>query len=97
MQFATWSFETELPLSLGAVQKAAKTLPIGIYRAKGVLRLEDGRRAVLHVVGKRVDLSVGDIGTAPEHCRIVAIGKRGAWTEDALHRHFMADTPTLTA
>ena len=58
--FSTWSFETDRPLSLEALRSAASKLPANIYRAKGVVYSSDvpDRRAVLQVVGKRVDISL---------------------------------------
>ena len=90
-RFATWGFETEKPLSLEAVRTAALALPVGIYRAKGVLQLTGRRRAVLHVVGKRVDIVVDyQAGHGIGSSSIVAIGKHGSWSEAGLRQHFMA-------
>ena len=75
--FSTWSFETERPLSLDALRSAASKLPANIYRAKGVVYSSDtpDRRAVLQVVGKRVDISLQDEwGKRRPLTRIVVIG-----------------------
>jgi G3E family GTPase len=58
--FSTWSYETSRPLSLEALREAARKLPGNIYRAKGVVYTSDApnRRAVLQVVGRRVDISI---------------------------------------
>jgi G3E family GTPase len=60
--FSTWSYETDRPLSLEALREAASRLPADIYRAKGVIYAADApkRRAVLQVVGRRVDISLED-------------------------------------
>lgn len=75
--FSTWSYETAEPLSLEAVREAARKLPASIYRCKGFLHTleEPDRRVILQVVGKRVDMVVGDEwnGRKPQS-RIVAIG-----------------------
>jgi G3E family GTPase len=79
--FSTWSYETDRPLSLEALRGAASRLPVAIYRAKGVIYTADApqRRAVLQVVGRRVDISLGDEwGERPPRTRIVAIGAPGA-------------------
>ena len=58
----------------------AAKLPAGIYRAKGVVAASEApeRRAVLQVVGKRVDVSFdGDWGGQAPRTRIVAIGAAG--------------------
>jgi G3E family GTPase len=75
--YTTWSFESKEPLSLEAVREAASRLPAGIYRAKGVIETIEapGRRAVLQVVGKRVDISLADEwGARNPRTQIVAIG-----------------------
>jgi G3E family GTPase len=58
--FSTWSYETSRPLSLEALREAARKLPGKIYRAKGVVYTSDApnRRAVLQVVGRRVEISI---------------------------------------
>ena len=50
----TWSFETDLPMSLEALRATAKGLPSAIYRCKGVVHSSDApdRRAILQVVGE---------------------------------------------
>ena len=91
--FETWSYETDRPLSLAAVEDAAKQLPADVYRAKGVILTEDdpGRRTVLHVVGRRVDVTVADEwGVRTPRTRIVAIGKTGAASSEILHALFDA-------
>jgi G3E family GTPase len=75
--FSTWNFETDQPLSLEAVREVARKLPASIYRCKGVIHSTDapGRRAILQVVGKRVDLTLeNEWGNRPPRTQIVAIG-----------------------
>jgi G3E family GTPase len=75
--FSTWSFETDRPMSLEALRETARKLPASIYRCKGVVHSSDApdRRAVLQVVGKRVDISLQDEwGDRPPRTRIVTIG-----------------------
>lgn len=89
--FATWSYETDRPLSLEVLRKAASKLPAEIYRAKGVIHTEGdpAQRAVLQVVGRRVDLALaGTWGVETPRTRIVAIGAPGAIDSDALERTF---------
>ena len=75
--FRTWSYETSEPLSLEALRETARKLPASVYRCKGVVHAaeEPGRRVILQVVGKRVDIAVegGWNGREPL-TRIVAIG-----------------------
>ena len=85
--FSTASFESERPLSLEALREAARTFPAGVYRAKGIVHSPEapGRRVVLQVVGKRVELSVGeDWGDQPPRTRIMAIGAPGTVSEHDL-------------
>jgi G3E family GTPase len=89
--FSTWSYETDQPLSLEALREVASKLPANIYRAKGVIYTLDTpeRRAVLQVVGRRVDISLEDKwGEHPPRTQIVAIGAPRAIDTEALHHKF---------
>jgi G3E family GTPase len=89
--FSTWSFETDRPLALEALRAAASKLPSSIYRAKGVVYSSDvpDRRAVLQVVGKRVDISIQDEwGARPRLTQIVAIGSAEGIDATALQDRF---------
>ena len=79
------------PLSLEALRSAASKLPANIYRAKGVVYSCDApdRRAVLQVVGKRVDISLQDEwGERPRLTQIVAIGSAHGLDAGALQDRF---------
>jgi len=89
--FSTWSFQTDRPLSLEALRSAASKLPASIYRTKGVVYCADvpERRAVLQVVGKRVDISLLDEwGERPRLTQIVAIGSPDGIDASALQDRF---------
>jgi G3E family GTPase len=89
--FSAWSYETDQPLSLEALRDAASKLPANIYRAKGVIYTADApaRRAVLQVVGRRVDISLADEWRdRPPRTQIVAIGAPGAMDGEALRATF---------
>ncbi|MGH7799519.1 MAG: CobW family GTP-binding protein [Thermodesulfobacteriota bacterium] len=91
--FSTWSYETDQPLSLEALREAAKNLPVNIYRAKGVIYTADApqRRAVLQVVGKRVDISLQDEwGDRAPRTQIVVIGVAGSIDGRTLREKFEA-------
>lgn len=91
ISFSTWSYETDRPLSLEALRQAAARLPVNIYRCKGVIHSADApcRRAVLQVVGKRVDLTLEhEWGDRTPRTRIVAIGAHGAMDGSALREKF---------
>lgn len=89
--FKTWSYETEEPLDLEALREVARKLPASIYRCKGVVHTaeEPGRRIILQVVGKRVDLAVGDEwGDKEPRTRIIAIGVHGGVDGASLRENF---------
>ena len=89
--FRTWSYETEEPLSLEALRETARKLPASIYRCKGVVHTaeEPGRRVILQVVGKRVDIAVGDAWNGREpRTRIIAIGAHDGVDGAALREVF---------
>jgi G3E family GTPase len=78
--FSIWSYETDQPLALEALQETMRKLPGTVYRAKGVIYTTDApqRRAVLQVVGRRVDISLQDAwGQSAPRTQIVAIGAAG--------------------
>jgi G3E family GTPase len=75
--FSTWSYETDRPLALETLREAMRKLPGTVYRAKGVVYSTDApqRRAVLQVVGRRVDISLQDEwGGRTPRTQIVVIG-----------------------
>jgi G3E family GTPase len=75
--FSTWSYETDQPLALEALRETMRKLPGTVYRAKGVIYTSDApqRRAVLQVVGRRVDISLQDEwGGRTPRTQIVVIG-----------------------
>jgi G3E family GTPase len=75
--FSTWSYDTDQPLALEALREAMRKLPGTVYRAKGVIYTTDApqRRAVLQVVGRRVDISIQEEwDRRAQRTQIVAIG-----------------------
>ena len=89
--FRTWRYEAEEPLSLEALRETARRLPAGVYRCKGVVHTveEPGRRVILQVVGKRVDIAVGDEWNGREpRTRIVAIGAHDGMDGTSLREVF---------
>ena len=89
--FKTWSYETQEPLSLEALQEAARQLPASVYRCKGVVQTaeEPGRRVILQVVGKRVDIAVADAWNGREpRTRMIAIGAHDGMDGAALREVF---------
>lgn len=92
-EFRTWSYAEKRPFAFRAVQKLVNKLPLGIYRAKGVLYLNEApdRRCVLQVVGKRARIVVMDPWQqeAP-HSQVVVIGTPTAVDAEALTAAFDA-------
>jgi G3E family GTPase len=91
--FSTWSYETDQPLELEALRETLRKLPGSVYRAKGVVYTTDApkRRAVLQVVGRRVDISLQDEwGVRARRTQIVAIGAAGAIDASLLEKTFSA-------
>jgi len=89
--FSTWSYETDQPLALDALRETMRKLPGEVYRAKGVIYTSDApqRRAVLQVVGRRVDISLqDDWGQRAPRTQIVAIGAAGSIDASLLEKTF---------
>ncbi len=89
--FRTWSYETDEPLSLEALQESARRLPAGVYRCKGVVHTVEapGRRTILQVVGKRVDIAPGGAwNDRGPRTQMVVIGRDDGIDEAALRDVF---------
>ena len=92
--FSTWSFQTSEPLSLEALKEMVKReLPASIYRCKGVVYAAENpeQRAVLQVVGRRSDISLGETWDGDQPLtQIVAIGAPGGIDPEDLRAKFEA-------
>lgn len=92
--FSTWSWETDKPLSLNRLRDALDQLPNTIYRAKGVIYLEDApeNRVIFQMVGKRASLILGEDWDALERPRtqIVVISSHGGIDPDVLREQLEA-------
>lgn len=91
--FDTWHWTCKRPLSLPKLQAALDALPEAIYRAKGMVYLEElpDYRVVLQMVGKRHQL--GDRGrweAARPQSEIVMIGTREGIDVEGLQQAFDA-------
>lgn len=98
--FDTWTWTTPKPLSQQAVERAVDKLPLSVYRAKGILFLADepDRRGLLHVVGKRAEVSWGEAWDAKTpQTQIVVIGQRGmldaAWLTEIFEACLAENAP----
>ncbi|HQZ99766.1 MAG TPA: GTP-binding protein [Thermoflexales bacterium] len=91
--FSTASYTCDEPLNYAAARKVIDALPAEIYRAKGVLftQTQPGKRMVLQMVGKRVQLLMGEPwGDEPPQTRLVFIGAGNAIDAADLRRKFDA-------
>ena len=91
--YATWSFTSDRPLQPDRVRAALDALPVGIYRAKGLLYVqgEPNRRVVVQVVGRRVEVELGEYwGEAEKRSQFVTIGLRDGVNPEALEASLRA-------
>jgi G3E family GTPase len=87
--FSTWSYETDQPIALEALRESMRKLPGTVYRAKGIVYTMDAprRRAVLQVVGRRVDISFqGEWGQRAPRTQIVAVAAAGGIDTNLLNK-----------
>lgn len=104
-EFATWHYVCDRPFTLNAFRRTILNLPPAIFRAKGVVYLAEvpQRRAVLQVVGTRVQVTVGEPwGDQSPQTQMVFIGVPGAMPETALRAAFdqclhQPDQPVMEA
>lgn len=84
--FHTWNWTSDEPLSFRALKHMTEALPLNIYRAKGLFFLADepDRRAVLHIVGKRVELKLEHWDKDSQQSQFVVIGLQGDVNADEL-------------
>ena len=99
--FSTWNYETDQPLKLEALRQTMRKLPGTVYRAKGVIYSADSpkQRAVLQVVGRRVDISLQDEwGERTPRTQIVVIGAVNSLDPEKLRHQFdMTLAPRILA
>jgi|CXWK01.1.fsa_nt_gi G3E family GTPase len=90
--FDTWSYQTDRPLSLTALQAAARKLPGGVFRCKGIVQVseEPERPAVLQVVCRRVEVTRLEEWAGRPSTRIVTISAPGSVDGDVLRQRFEA-------
>ncbi len=89
--FATWHWTSDQPLSLPKLRSGIERLPDTIYRAKGLVYLEElpSHQVVLQMVGKRYN--IGDTeawGALPPRTEIVMIASQNGIDNDKLQRVF---------
>jgi len=89
--FSTWHWTSDMPLSLPKLRSVIEALPDTIYRAKGIVYLEElpSHRIVLQMVGRRYD--IGDTepwGEQSPRSEIVMIASQNGLDQDALQHAF---------
>ncbi len=87
MVFNTWTYTADEPLLYKELCDAIDNLPVTIFRAKGFVQLKESpeRKAVVHIVGKRAQLTFsGAWGEAGPHTQIVLIGTQGSVNAEKL-------------
>ena len=92
-EFDTWTFRSQAEWSFNALQRAVEHLPKGIYRAKGMVRLDLGTDdyGILQVTGRRGWLKLVEPESDEDEVvttELVFIGKPGTTTNDDLKAHF---------
>ena len=92
-EFATWTFRSQAEWSFNALQLAVEHLPKGIFRAKGMVRLdlETDDYGILQVTGRRGWLRLVEPESDEDEVvttELVFIGKPGSTSNDDLKRHF---------
>lgn len=89
--FSTWHWQTHKPLSLPALRRVLEELPLSIFRAKGVVYLNEipDKMVILQLVGKRISLTPGDAWNSTQpYTQIVVIGEQGRLNAAALQSAF---------
>jgi len=89
--FSTWFYGSNEALDFKAVRRAVEKLPETIFRAKGFIRLAApaDRRAILHVVGSRARITLGELwGDEAPRTQLVFIGEPGGLDPANLQARF---------
>ena len=89
--FSSYTWMEDQALAFQAIYQAFKTLPLSVFRAKGILHLRDvdDKRVILQMVGKRVTLSKGEAwDDAKALSQIVVVGPKGDINEEELSALF---------
>ena len=91
--YNTWSYTTDQPLSRRALLDAVKSLPTTIYRAKGIVLLDDTtqQKGIIHFAGQRTRLIMGEAwGDEKPQTQLVFIGEEHGINTNDLQARFDA-------
>jgi len=89
--FSTWHWTCDRPLSLTRLRGVIEGLPATVYRAKGIIHLEELPQYQIgfQMVGKRYNLKDRDPwGSAPPRTELVLIASEGGFDPDELQQAF---------
>ena len=89
--FSTWSWRCDRPLSLPRLRAVFEALPDTVYRAKGIVNIEElpNYRIILQMVGKRSNLVDSGLWDSEPACsEIVLIGSRDGFDSEKLEDLF---------
>jgi G3E family GTPase len=92
-EFATWTFRSQAKWSFNAIHRAVEHLPLGIFRAKGMVQLdlETDDYGILQVTGRRGWLRLVEPESEEDGAittELVFIGKPGSTSNKDLEIHF---------
>ena len=104
--FSTWHWTCDRPLSLPRLRAVFEALPDTVYRAKGIVNIEElpDYRIILQMVGKRSNLMDSGLWESePARSEIVLIGARDGFDKEKLEDAFescvgsgdVSDSPLL--
>ncbi|MEO8286069.1 MAG: GTP-binding protein [Chloroflexota bacterium] len=88
-EFSNWSYTSDVPFVYERLNAALKSLPVTIFRAKGILALAEmpSHRAIMQLVGRRISFSSGEPwGDEKPSSRLVMIGTPGGVPVDELQQ-----------
>lgn len=90
--YSTWSWECDMPLAMDRLRDVLETLPLAVYRAKGIFYISEyaDSRCVFQMVGKRAELGVHRAWGGDEQPRsqVVVIASQGGIDGDELSAAF---------
>src|SRR5260370_2688199 len=88
-RFEAWSYHGDVPWSFKALEQAMTSLSQGIYRAKGIVRLDlaTGDYGIFHLTGRRSWLRPCEPGDSEATTGLIFIGERNATTNEEIRHH----------
>lgn len=93
LTYSSYAWSQDEPLSFEAIYLAFQSLPVSVFRSKGILHIREvpDKRVILQMTGKRVTLAKGDPwkGAMPSS-QIVAIGTKDNIDGSDLDQRFSA-------